>query len=87
MTRRMRTTVRLDDRVFRDAKAHAAKVGRTLGDVFADALRAYLGGLGRVRRRRRVRLPTVTGNGLQPGVNLDSNAELLDFMDGIPAAR
>jgi hypothetical protein len=27
-------------------------------------------------------MPTFKGNGVRPGVNLDSNAELLDIMEG-----
>jgi hypothetical protein len=34
-----------------------------------------------VHQRSRVRLPTYPGWGLQPGVDLDNNAALLDLMD------
>ena len=36
--------------------------------------------------RKRVNLPTFRGNGVQPGVNLDNNAALLDLMDDNRAA-
>jgi len=36
-----------------------------------------------VQKRKRVRVPTSGGSGLQPGVNLDSNAAVRDLMDGI----
>lgn len=40
----MDTTIRnLDERVYREAKAQAARTGRTIGEVVNEALRAYLG--------------------------------------------
>ncbi|MGH6905354.1 MAG: DUF6364 family protein [Geminicoccaceae bacterium] len=79
----MRTTVRLDDDLLREAKVYAAARGLSLTRLIEDALREAL-----VRRRagvarRRLRLRTFKGSGLQPGVNLDSNAALLDLMEGI----
>jgi hypothetical protein len=41
-----------------------------------------------LRSHRRVRLRTFKGQGVQPGVNLDSNAALLDLMEGtVPKRR
>ncbi|MDF2780723.1 MAG: transcriptional regulator, CopG family [Geminicoccaceae bacterium] len=79
----MRTTIRLDDDLLREAKAYAAATDRTLTRVIEDALREVL-----IRRRQaagrpKVELPTDGGGGLQPGVNLDSNAALWDLMDGL----
>lgn len=78
----MRTTVRLDDQLLRDAKTRAAQTGRTLTAVIEDALRAAL-----ARRPadgdRSVSLPTFKGTGLQAGVDLSDGAALLDLMDGI----
>jgi hypothetical protein len=77
----MRTTIRLDDDLLRDAKSHAAATGRTLTALIEDALRETL------RRRRqhgsrpRVKLRTVGGSGTQPGVDLDDSSALLDLMD------
>lgn len=79
----MRTTIRLDDDLLQDAKQAAAASGRTLTALIEDALRVAL-----ARRRSRdtptpVELPTFKGGGgLQPGVDLDDNAALLDLMDG-----
>lgn len=79
----MRTTIRLDDTLLRQAKSRAAEVGRSLNDFIADAVRAALAG--RVRPRTGVPLPTFSGRGLQQGVDLDDGAALLDLME--PAAR
>ncbi len=80
----MRTTIRLDDDLLAAAKRRAVDKGTTLTAVIEDALRADL-----ARRpakpRERVTLPTFRGNGLMPGVDLDSNAKLLEIMDeGLP---
>lgn len=78
----MRTTIRLDDHLLAAAKRHAAETGRTLTALVADALRETLARRARPARRRRVRLPTFRGRGLQPGVDLDNSAALLDLMEG-----
>ncbi len=78
----MRTTIRLDDAVLREAKELAARTGRTLTAVIEDALRHELASLdGRRSAPRKAELPSFDGGGLQPGVNLDSNAELLELME------
>jgi Ribbon-helix-helix protein, copG family len=77
----MRTTIRLDDQLLADAKQLAARTGRTLTAVIEDALRQAIRQT-RPPRRRRVELPTFKGgNGLQPGVDLDDTAALLDLME------
>lgn len=78
----MRTTVRLDDHLLREAKALAIKTGRTLTAVIEDALRATIASHHQQRRSSRVALPTFKGKGLQPGVDLDDTAGLLEIMDG-----
>ena len=77
----MRTTVRLDESLLADAKALAARTGRTLTAVIEDALRESLARSRRSRRSRVVELPTFAGSGLQPGVDLDDSAALLDLME------
>jgi plasmid stability protein len=76
----MRTTIRLDDTLLRQAKAAAAATGRSLNDLIVDAIRAALAP--RQRPSRVFELPTSGGYGLQPGVDLDDSAALLDLMDG-----
>lgn len=77
----MRTTVRLDDHLLTEAKKFAADSGRTLTAVIEDALRDILARRRPQPGRRRVRLKTVTGGGLQPGVDLDNSRDLLEAME------
>lgn len=83
----MRTTVRLDDDLMRQVRQYAAEEETTLTDVFHQALRELLARRQRLRDRERTPLPTFSGSGLQPGVDLDDTAALLDLMDrsGDPA--
>jgi len=77
----MRTTITIDDALLAEAKAVAARSGRTLNTVVEDALRESLARQQR-EQRPRLPLPTFHGHGwVRPGVNIDSNAELLDLME------
>ncbi len=78
----MRTTINIDDRLLAEAKTQAARSGRTLTAVIEDALREAIA---RRDRRHRVRppdLPVSVGGRLQPGVDLDDSAALLELMEG-----
>lgn len=77
----MRTTVRLDERLLAEAKKHAAETGRTLTAVLEDALRETLARRSVRGKRKPVRLKTVKGDGIRPGVDLDDTAALLDLME------
>ena len=80
----MRTTIRLDDVLLRDAKAHAARTGRTLTAVIEDALRESLARR-KANQKTRVELPVFrprSRSGLQPGVDFSDSAALLDLMEG-----
>jgi hypothetical protein len=77
----MRTTIRLDDQLLAEAKEVAARTGRSLTAVIEDALREMLARQTKVEERPAVRLTVVSGRGLQPGVDLDDSAALLDLMD------
>jgi len=78
----MRTTIRIDDALLIEAKTRAARSGKTLTAVVEDALRAaFATGTDRDRARA-VELPTLSGGRLQPGVDLDDGAALLDLMEG-----
>lgn len=79
MLRRMRTTLTLDDELLREAKERAARSGRTMSDVVADALRESFHRRA-AREHQPVRLRTSPGTP-RPGVDLDSNAALLDVME------
>ncbi len=77
----MRTTIRLDDRLLRLAKQRAAERGKTLNAVIEEALRASLAARPASSVRVPIELPSFRGNGLQPGVDLDDSAALLDLME------
>ncbi|MCA1733351.1 MAG: type II toxin-antitoxin system VapB family antitoxin [Acidobacteria bacterium] len=76
----MRTTIRLDERLLRQAKTIAAETGRTLTSVIEEALRENLARHGKAPRRAPAPLPRHRGR-LQPGVDLDDSAALLDLME------
>lgn len=82
MLRCMRTTVRLDERLLREAKSVAARERRTLTAVIDEALRQFLarrspGGA----KRPPFSLTTFGEGGLRPGVDLDDTAALIDLME------
>jgi len=80
----MRTTLRIDDDLYAEVKQLASRTGRTVTAVIEDALRSGLARGRATQRRGRppVRLTTYRGKGLQPGVDLDDSASLLDLMEG-----
>jgi len=85
----MRTTVRISDDLLVEAKKAAAEEGRTLAQVMEDALREALVRRSAPVEAKTVRVPTFGRGGLQPGVDLDDSATLLDLMDageGAPSA-
>jgi hypothetical protein len=77
----MRTTLRIDDELLKQAKRIAAESDRTLTQVVEDSLRETFARRKAVVRREKVKLPSFRGSGLQPGVHLDSNAALLELME------
>ena len=77
----MRTTVRLDDDLFIRIKQLAAEERMTFTAVLHQALREMLARRKRLLDCDRAPLPRFDGNGLQPGVDLDDTASLLDLMD------
>ncbi len=76
----VRTTIRIDDDLYRRAKTRAALTGHTVSAVIEDAVREAL----RPRRRDQAampELPSFGGSGVLPGVDLYDNAGLRDLMD------
>lgn len=80
----MRTTVNIQDDLLAQARERAAREGKSVGALINDALQAEL------RRAERTddparREPVITfrGQGVRPGVDLNSMADLLDAMDGL----
>jgi hypothetical protein len=80
----MRTTVRLYPHLLAEAKRVAAENGRTLTAVIEDALRESLTRRGEPRTSGSVKIPTFRGQGIQPGIDLDSTAALLEAMEANP---
>jgi hypothetical protein len=78
----MRTTIKLDDEVLIEAKAIAARTGRTLAEVVEDAMREAFARRRAARPSSPSSLPSFGSGGLRPGVDLDDGARLLDIMDG-----
>ncbi len=76
----MRTTIRIDDELYREVKAKAARSGRTVAAVLEDAVRR---GLAPSERQAggRYRIQATGAGGLQPGVDLSSNATVAEAMD------
>lgn len=77
----MRTTIRLDEALLKEAKAYALRTGKTLTQTIEDALRESLARSRSAPPKKPVRLVVVDGSGLQPGVDLDDTASLLEIMD------
>jgi hypothetical protein len=80
----MRTTVRIDEHLLREAKRAAAERGTTLTAIIEDALREALARRGATSSAERFgfELPTFgRGSRLQPSVDLDDSAALLDLME------
>lgn len=64
-----------------EVKRYAARSGKTLSSVIEDALRETLSRQRLLEDRPPVKLTTVPGNGLQPGIDLDDSAALLELME------
>lgn len=78
----MRTTVDLHDGLLFQAKQAALERNCTLGEIINDALRERFQSPKAAAPRKPTRLPTFRGRGVRPGVDLNSNAGLLDLMEG-----
>jgi Ribbon-helix-helix protein, copG family len=77
----MRTTVRLDDDLLREAKTLAARQGRTLTSLIEDGLREQLLRWEHAATGPDVKIPTWSGGELRPGVDLNDNAATWDLLD------
>ena len=80
----MRPTINLDAQVLAEAKLLARRSGKTLTAVIEDALRERLARRAALPSPEPVRLVTVSGNGLLPGVDLDDSVALRELMDAAP---
>lgn len=76
----VRTTVRIDDQLYRRVKERAAREGRTVASVLEDAVRLGIDG-GDDTRRADFVTPTAGRGGLVAGVDLSSNAAWREMLD------
>ena len=77
----IRTTLTIDDSLLAEYKRVAADTHRTLSYVIQDALRETVARRREAAARQPVRLPVIGGGGLQPGVDLNDNARLLELLE------
>jgi hypothetical protein len=77
----MRTTVRLDDDLLREAKIRAAEQGISLTQLIDESLRERLSARSRPKKGEPFRLRSYGKGGVRPGVNLDDNRAVRDLMD------
>lgn len=78
----MRTTVRLDDALLRQAKGEAARRHETLTALIEQGLRLLLAQPRTPQRRQWVVLPTRrAGGGVLPRIDLNDTSSLLDAME------
>jgi len=75
----VRTTITIDDDLYRRTKTLAASTGRTVGSVVEEALRIRLA-LGAIDSGEIPPLPTSPG-GLRTGVDLDNSVALLELTE------
>lgn len=76
----MRTTINLPDALIARAKKVAAESRSTLTAVIESSLREALARRRKGPRPPAVKLPVCGKRGLQPGIDLDDGAALLDAM-------
>lgn len=78
----MRTTIRIQDHLLRQVKKLAIETRRSFSKVVEDALLEAIARREGLHSREPVKLTTCGGRGLQPGVDLDDSASLLERMEG-----
>ena len=78
----MRTTVNINDDLLEQAKVVAQSRHQSLGEVISEGLRVVLHKNAKQQNTAPVRLVTFGRKGTCPGVDLDSNAALIDAMEG-----
>jgi len=77
----MRTTVRLEDGLLREAKRHAVATHRTLTRLIGDALVSMMEREAGTQSPRRVDLPVFRGDGVYDRIDVNNTASLLAQME------
>lgn len=76
----MRTTISVDDNLWKAAKRRAGRLGLTLGELVEVALRRELGRS--TEPEERPEIPVFDGRcGLRPGIDATSTAALYEALD------
>ena len=83
----MRTTIHIPDDLLKEVKKLSAESHTTVTAIIEDALRERLSRRRRKPRSNPLRLTTYGEGGIQPGVDLDDSAALLDLMEADPDPR
>ena len=79
----MRTTVRMQPELLREARLRAAGSGTTLTALMEEGLRLVLSGKPRSSPRKWVELPVCREKGgVLPGIDLNNRAAIQDILDG-----
>jgi hypothetical protein len=77
----MRTTIRINDDLLKQAKKCAAEEGRTLTSLVEEGLVLVLS-KPKTGRRKRIELPvSKAGGGVLPGVDLNRSSDLEEVMN------
>ena len=76
----MRTTIRIDDGLYREVKAKAARSGRTVAAVLEDAVRRGLEP-SEPQASVRYRVRSTGAGGLQAGVDISSSGGIAEVLD------
>lgn len=79
----MRTTVNIHDSLLDAVRREAAEKHCSIGTTINEALRQVFAAQTKGLVKQKSRLPVFKGNGVQPGVDLDSSVSLLDRMEGL----
>ena len=83
MFRCMRTTLNINDALLKEAKKCSIERKCSLGEIIDEALRLSLVTQKKSGTTAIVSpLKTFEGSGIQPGIDLNNNASVLEAMDG-----
>ena len=77
----MRTTLTIDSQVLAEFKKRAAETHRTISGLIEEALREHLNRERDQAATKALDFPIVGGSGFAPGLDLSSNAALVDYVD------
>lgn len=71
----------MDDALMADAKRHASETGRSLTALIQDAVAALIQRERASRSPRVIDFPVFMGDGVQPGIDITSNASIRAEME------